>query len=44
MASEQIDRARWAPFSYSVTKTLIGQQARIEVSSLDLGDQSGALS
>ena len=39
MASEQIDRARWAPFFDSVTKTLIGKQAMIEVASLDLGDQ-----
>ncbi len=39
MAAEQIDRARWAPFFDSVTKSLIGKQADIEVASLDLGDQ-----
>ena len=39
MASEQIDRARWAPFFDNVTKNLAGKQAQIEVASLDLGDQ-----
>jgi hypothetical protein len=39
MAPEQIDRARWAPFFDTVTKSLTGKQAEIEVASLDLGDQ-----
>jgi uncharacterized protein DUF5335 len=39
MAAEQIERTRWAPFFDSLTKTLIGKQAEIEVASLDLGDQ-----
>ena len=39
MATEQIDRARWAPFFDNVTTSLIGKQAEIEVASLDLGDQ-----
>ena len=42
MASEQIDRARWAPFFDNVTKILAGKQAEIEVASLDLGDQIAA--
>lgn len=37
--AEQIDRARWAPFLDSITNSLIGKQAEIEVVSLDLGDQ-----
>lgn len=39
MASKQIDRARWAPFFDNVSNSLIGKQAEIEVTSLDLGDQ-----
>lgn len=39
MAAEQIERARWAPFFDSITKSLLGKQAEIEVASLDLGDQ-----
>ena len=39
MASQQIDRARWAPFFDNITKSLAGKQAQIEVASLDLGDQ-----
>jgi hypothetical protein len=39
MAAEQTDRARWAPFFDTVTKSLTGKQAEIEVASLDLGDQ-----
>ncbi len=39
MAAEKIDRARWADFFDNLTKSLIGKQAEIEVTSLDLGDQ-----
>ena len=35
----QIDRSRWAPFLDTITNSLIGKQAEIEVVSLDLGDQ-----
>ncbi len=37
--AEQIDRGRWAPFLDTITNSLIGKQAEIEVVSLDLGDQ-----
>lgn len=39
MAAEQIDRARWAPFFDTLTKSLVGKKAEIEVASLDVGDQ-----
>jgi hypothetical protein len=39
MAAEQIDRARWVPFLDTVTRSLAGKSAEIEVASLDLGDQ-----
>ncbi|KXU31494.1 hypothetical protein A0J57_17035 [Sphingobium sp. 22B] len=39
MAAEQIDRATWSAFLDTLTKTLIGKQAEIEVAALDLGDQ-----
>jgi hypothetical protein len=39
MAAAQIDRSRWAPFLNTLTNSLIGKQADIEVASLDLGDQ-----
>lgn len=39
MAAAEIERSRWAPFLDSLTKSLIGKQAEIEVVSLDLGDQ-----
>lgn len=42
MATEQIDRAGWAPFLDTVTKSLEGKLAQIEVASLDLGDQIAA--
>lgn len=39
MAATEIDRSSWAPFFDSVTNSLTGKQAEIEVVSLDLGDQ-----
>lgn len=42
MAATEIDRSSWAPFLDSVTNSLIGKQAEIEVVSLDLGDQIAA--
>ena len=39
MAAEQIERARWGAFLGSLTTTLVGKQAEIEVAALDLGDQ-----
>jgi hypothetical protein len=39
MAAEQIERARWGAFLDSLTGTLVGKQAEIEVAALDLGDQ-----
>lgn len=39
MAATEIDRSNWAPFLDTVTNSLIGKQAEIEVVSLDLGDQ-----
>lgn len=39
MAATEIDRSSWAPFLDSVTNSLTGKQAEIEVVSLDLGDQ-----
>lgn len=39
MAATQIDRDRWATFLETITNSLAGKQAEIEVLSLDLGDQ-----
>jgi len=39
MAATAIDRDRWAPFLETITNSLIGKQAEIEVVSLNLGDQ-----
>ena len=39
MAAEQIERTRWGTFFDSLTRTLVGKQAEIEVAGLDLGDQ-----
>jgi hypothetical protein len=39
MAATQIDRERWATFLETITNSLIGKQAEIEVISLNLGDQ-----
>ena len=39
MAATEIDRSNWAPFLDTVTNSLMGKQAEIEVVSLDLGDQ-----
>jgi hypothetical protein len=42
MATEQIDRASWAPFLATITKSLDGKLAQVEVASLELGDQIAA--
>ena len=39
MAATQIDRDRWAAFLETITDSLTGKQAEIEVVSLRLGDQ-----
>ena len=39
MAATEIDRSSWAPLMDSLTDSLIGKQAEIEVVSLDLGNQ-----
>ena len=39
MAATEIDRSNWAPFLDTITNSLIGKRAEIEVVSLDLGDQ-----
>ena len=39
MAATEIDRSSWAPLMDSLTDSLIGMQAEIEVVSLDLGNQ-----
>jgi hypothetical protein len=39
MAATKIDRERWATFLETITNSLTGKQAEIEVVSLDLGDQ-----
>ncbi|HEX3676643.1 MAG TPA: DUF5335 domain-containing protein [Sphingomicrobium sp.] len=39
MAATQIERSQWAPFLETLTTSLIGKQAEIEIASLDLGDQ-----
>lgn len=39
MSVQQIDRSGWTVFFDTVTKTLVGKRAEIEVASLDIGDQ-----
>ena len=39
MVAREIDRNGWTPFFDTLTKTLIGKQAEVEVDSLDLGQQ-----
>ena len=39
MAATQIDRDRWATFLETLSDSLVGKQAEIEVVSLRLGDQ-----
>ena len=39
MAAQQIDRNGWEPFFDTLTKSLIGKVAEVEVDSLDLGEQ-----
>jgi hypothetical protein len=39
MAAVQIDRSRWSAIFDSLTRFLVGNEAEIEVASLDLGDQ-----
>jgi hypothetical protein len=42
MAAEQIEGARWAPYFANLTDTLVGEQTKIEVALLGLGDQTDA--
>lgn len=39
MAATEIDREQWASFLDTITHSLVGKQAEIEVVSLNLGDQ-----
>lgn len=39
MAVQQIDKSGWQPFFDTLSGTLTGKQAEVEVTSLDLGDQ-----
>jgi hypothetical protein len=39
MPAEQIERTRWTAFLDTLTTTLIGKEAEVEVAALDLGDQ-----
>lgn len=39
MSVHQVDRGHWRPFFDTLTNTLIGKRAEVEVASLDLGDQ-----
>jgi hypothetical protein len=39
MSVNQIDKSRWKAFFDTLTDTLVGKRAEIEVTSLDLGDQ-----
>ncbi len=39
MSAQQVDKSGWAVFFDTLTKTLVGKQAEIEVASLDIGDQ-----
>jgi hypothetical protein len=39
MAAQEIDRSRWGRFFDTLTNTLLGKQAEVEVDSLDLGQQ-----
>jgi hypothetical protein len=39
MTIQSIEQRNWGPFLDTLSQTLIGKQAEIEVASLDLGDQ-----
>jgi uncharacterized membrane protein len=39
MSAQKIDKGEWVPFFDTLTRTLVGVQAEVEVASLDLGDQ-----
>jgi hypothetical protein len=39
MSVQQVDRSGWTIFFDTLTKTLVGKRAEIEVASLDIGDQ-----
>jgi hypothetical protein len=39
MSVQQVDRSGWTTFFDTLTKTLVGKRAEIEVASLDIGDQ-----
>lgn len=39
MSVQQVDKSGWAVFFDTLTRTLVGKRAEIEVASLELGDQ-----
>jgi hypothetical protein len=39
MSVQQVDKSGWTIFFDTLTKTLVGKRAEIEVASLDIGDQ-----
>jgi hypothetical protein len=39
MSVQQVDRSGWTVFFDTLTRTLVGKRAEIEVASLELGDQ-----
>jgi hypothetical protein len=39
MSVHQVDKSHWKFFFDTLTKTLVGKRAEVEVASLDLGDQ-----
>ena len=39
MSVQQVDRSEWVVFFNTLTKSLPGKRAEVEVASLDLGDQ-----
>jgi hypothetical protein len=39
MSVHQVDKSHWKTFFDTLTKTLVGKRAEVEVASLDLGDQ-----
>jgi hypothetical protein len=39
MSAHRVDRDHWKAFFDTLTKTLVGKRAEVEVAALDLGDQ-----
>ena len=39
MSVHQVDKSHWKAFFDTLTRTLVGRRAEVEVASLDLGDQ-----